>query len=101
MLEAKPIEFNDLRGTIYDFPLVGDILPMHWHTSENVHITVVCRGSFKATGPNWEKIISAGDVINWEPLQQHEFASLEPNSRLVNIVKGSGVPANEYGTPPQ
>ena len=101
MLIAKPINFDNVRGTIYDFEEIGDVLPMHWHTAENVHITVVCRGSFTAKGPNWEKIVSAGDVVNLEHLQQHEFISLEPNSRFVNIVKGSGMPANEYGEPPQ
>jgi len=90
MLQANNIQFGKLYGTIYDFPEVNDELPMHWHNEENVHITVVARGSFRAIGPNWERVVKAGDVIDWEPEQLHSFFSLEPNSRIVNIVKGTG-----------
>ena len=101
MLTPISLAMGKLFGTVYDFPEVGDVLPMHWHTEENVHITIVARGSFKAIGPNWEKIVKAGDVIDWQPMQQHEFISVEPNSRIVNIVKGNGPSGNEYGELPQ
>ena len=89
MLEQKNISFGKLNGTVYDFPEAGDILPMHDHNEDNVHITVVGRGSFKAhDGGNWELTMKSGDVVDWQPNQPHEFIALEPNSRIVNIIKG-------------
>lgn len=100
MLKSIPINFGNLRGTIYDFVDVNDVLPMHWHTEDNVHITIVAKGSFKVIGTNWEKIMIAGNVVDWNPYQWHEFISLEPDSRLVNIVKGNGQSISEYGNLP-
>lgn len=99
----KPLNMGALRGVVYDFEYVNDVLHMHWHKPESTHITIVARGSFKAHGPEgtWEKTLKAGDVIDWQPYQQHEFIALEDDSRLVNIVKGTGEASNEYGTPPQ
>jgi quercetin dioxygenase-like cupin family protein len=88
MLQARIIHFGKLNGAIYDAPEVNDILEMHTHNEEDVHITVVARGSFKVHGGGWEMVAKAGDVINWEVGQAHEFIALEPNSRFVNIVKG-------------
>lgn len=88
MLQAKPFTLGKLVGTIYDFPEVGDVLPMHTHTEENVHISVVARGSFRAHGTGWSRVVGAGDVLDWRPGDPHEFVALEANSRLVNVVKG-------------
>ena len=88
MLQTKPITFGKLSGAIYDFPDAGDVLPMHSHDEANVHITVVARGSFKAHGNGWERVLKAGDVADWKPNDPHEFVALEANSRIVNIVKG-------------
>ena len=88
MLQTKPIPFGKLSGAIYDFPDAGDVLPMHSHDEANVHITVVARGSFKAHGNGWERVLKAGDVADWKPNDPHEFVALEANSRIVNIVKG-------------
>ena len=85
---TTPLTLGKLVGSIYDFHLVGDILPMHQHDEETNHITFVTRGSFKAHGNGWEKIIKAGDLLNWAANDPHEFIALEPNSRIVNIVKG-------------
>ena len=54
MLQAKPLTLGKLVGTIYDFPEVGDVLPMHTHTEADVHISVVARGSFRAHGNGWQ-----------------------------------------------
>jgi len=88
MLQAKPLMLGKLTGTIYDFPETGDVLPMHSHGEADVHISVVARGSFRAHGNGWERVVSAGDVLDWRPNDPHEFVSLEANSRLVNIIKG-------------
>ena len=88
MLIDKPLTLGILKGTIYDFPLVGDTLAMHTHGPADVHITIVARGSVRMHGNGWEKIGKAGNVVDWEPDMAHEFVALEPNTRVVNIVKG-------------
>ena len=90
MLITTLIETGDLKGAIYDFPEINDILPMHEHTPNDVHITIICKGSFKVHGNGWDKKIKAGDILDWNPYDPHEFISLEENSRLVNIVKKFG-----------
>jgi hypothetical protein len=100
-LLTKPLNTGNLRGTIYHFEEKDDVLPMHWHTPDNVHITVTAKGSFLMKGTNWEKTIYAGDVVDWQPYQQHEFIALEPDSRIVNIVKGSGESTSEHGDLPK
>ena len=91
MLQSRFINFGKLIGTIFDAPEVGDTLPMHNHGEDDVHITIVARGSFRVYGNGWDIVGRAGDVIDWRPGQAHEFIALEPNSRFVNIVKGAPV----------
>lgn len=88
MLQFKPLLLGKLVGTIYDFPEIGDVLPMHNHTETDVHISVVAKGSFRAHGNGWSRTVNAGDVLDWRPDDPHEFVALEASSRLVNIVKG-------------
>lgn len=88
MLKITPLTAGKLTGSIYDAPVVDDILPMHTHGEADVHITIVARGSFKVHGDGWEMTAKAGDVIDWKVGQRHELIALEPNSRFVNIVKG-------------
>lgn len=88
MLKVTPFQMGKLQGIIYDFPNSDDILPMHQHDEETIHITVVSRGSFKIRGEGWERIVGSGAVLDWRPNDPHEFIALEPNSRIVNIVKG-------------
>jgi quercetin dioxygenase-like cupin family protein len=87
MIQAKSFTFSKINGTIYDFPLIGDMLPMHTHDETNNHISIISRGSFKAHGDGWELMLAAGNVVDWPLHQAHEFIALETNSRLVNIIK--------------
>ena len=87
MLQAKQFSLGKLFGTVYDFPEIDDILEMHKHTEHNVHITIVARGSFRVHGEGYDIVSKAGDVLDWEPHQLHEFIALETNSRIVNIIK--------------
>lgn len=88
MLQAKPLLLGKLTGMIYDFPEVGDVLPMHSHTEADVHISVAARGSFRVHGEGWQREVKTGDVLDWRPDEPHEFVATEASSRLVNIVKG-------------
>lgn len=74
-----------LRGTIYDFDEVTDILPLHMHDAETNHLSIVARGSFIARGVDWERLLELGVVVDWEALDAHEFQAREPYSRLINI----------------
>lgn len=86
-LASKPFEIGALRGAIYDFPDAGDLLPMHEHTPDNVHVTIVVRGLLKARGDGWEIDLKPGPIYDWNPGQRHEFEAIEPGSRVVNIIK--------------
>ena len=88
MLQSKPVTYGKLNGVIYDAVDVDDILPMHTHGEQDVHITIIARGSFKVHGDGWEMVAKAGDVLDLKPGQAHELIALEPNSRFVNIQKG-------------
>jgi quercetin dioxygenase-like cupin family protein len=91
MLLAKPLpRLGDLKGTIYDFEVVGDVLPKHVHTEENVHITIVARGRIKAYSHDWEREASAGQILDFRAGEPHEIMALEDDTRIVNIVKKMG-----------
>lgn len=89
-LLSQTLELGKLTGVIYDFENEGDELPLHVHGEQDIHITVVARGRVRAFGPDgtWETIADTGSVLDWEVGQYHGFIALEPNTRLVNIVKG-------------
>lgn len=100
MIEPKYHKFNNLECLIYDFPNINDELPIHSHDEKGIHITIVSRGSFKIFGDDWEIISSSGDVMDWQVGQQHGFISLEPNSRLVNILKNFSISQFTDPNPP-
>lgn len=86
-LLTRSIPAGRLVGTIYDMEEAGDMVAMHSHVESNAHITVVARGSIKAHGNGWERILNAGAVIDFPANQPHELIALEPNTRIVNIQK--------------
>lgn len=91
MLLAKPLDaFGDLKGTIYDFEIAGDILPMHEHDEATAHISIVARGKVRAYSEAWSIEAAAGQIIDFLPDQPHELAALEDGTRVVNIVKKFG-----------
>lgn len=91
MLSAKPLPpLGDIKGTIYDFPEVGDVLPKHNHTEDNVHITIVTSGRVRAYSHDWSIEAGPGQILDFRPGEPHEFMSLEPNTRIINIVKKFG-----------
>lgn len=87
MLQAKRLEYGNLKGMLYDFEKAGDILPKHIHTENDVHITIVARGKLKAYSHDWEIEASAGQIIDFRPGEPHELKALEDNTRIINVVK--------------
>jgi hypothetical protein len=87
-LHDRPLALGKLTGTIYDFENTGDELERHTHGEADVHISIVARGSCKVSGDGWETVANTGAVLDWEAGVYHGFVALEPNTRLVNIVKG-------------
>jgi len=96
MLLAKPFQLGDIIGTIYDYEFAGDVLPKHNHTEDNVHITIVARGSIKASSHDWEQIAEAGKILDFRADEPHEIVALEDNTRIINIVKKFGGVSNDY-----
>lgn len=88
MLSVKPLEnLGSIRGGMYDFQKVGDILPKHNHAENSVHITIVARGKIKAYSHDWELEAVAGQILDFRPGEPHEFMALEDNTRIFNILK--------------
>lgn len=97
LAKPTPLEgMGDLRGTIYDFAKVGDLVVKHNHTEDNVHITIVAKGVIKIYSHDWEVIAPAGKVVDFKPNQPHEFMAMEDDTRIVNIVKKLGGLSNDY-----
>lgn len=89
---------GDLRGAMYTFEKAGDVLPKHNHAENDVHITIVARGSIKAYSHDWELEAVAGQMLNFRPGEPHEFMALEDNTRIFNIVKKFGGVVNDAQT---
>ena len=87
MMKMEPKQFGKLNGALYSYEEIGDTLPMHDHSEGGVHVTFILNGSFRIHGGGWEMVRKAGDFIDWEPGQFHEFIALEPNSRCLNMLK--------------
>ena len=95
MLQHNLLNVDSIRGIVFDFPEVGDVLPMHTHDETNVHITICARGRLRVFSNQFELEISAGEVWDWEDGVWHGFEALEPNSRIVNIIKAYSNPNEE------
>jgi len=98
MLLVNQISIGDLRGAMYDFEKVGDILPKHNHDENTVHITIVARGKLKAYSHDWEKEIVAGQMVDFRAGEPHEFMAMEDNTRIFNIIKKFGGVSDDYQT---
>ena len=99
MLLVKSLDnLGDIKGSIYDFEKVGDILDKHVHTKDDVHITIVARGKIKAYSHDWEKEAVAGQLLDFRPGEPHEIMALEDNTRIFNIIKKHGGVSNDTQT---
>lgn len=98
MLLVNQINIGDLRGAMYDFEKVGDVLPKHNHDENTAHITIVARGKLKAYSHDWEKEIVAGQLVDFRAGEPHELMALEDNTRIFNITKKFGGVSDDYQT---
>lgn len=87
MLLAEPFQFNDLRGTMYTFERAGEVLEKHIHDEDTVHVTIVARGRVKVHSHDWERIATAGQLVDLRVGEPHEIVALDDNSRVFNILK--------------
>lgn len=95
MLLADPINFGDLRGTMFTFEKAGEVLEKHSHTEDNVHVTIVARGRVKICSHDWERIAVAGQLVDFRPGEPHEIIALEDGTRVFNILKKArGTPSD-------
>ena len=85
---AMPYADGSLKGVLYAFAAVGDTLPMHDHDACTMHISVVTSGAFTVRDPGWSKLVAPGPVLSFSPGNPHEFVAMQPNSRVLNILKG-------------
>jgi quercetin dioxygenase-like cupin family protein len=94
MLLIKPIQnLGDIKGSIYDFEKMGDILAKHVHDESNIHITIVAKGKIKAYSHDWELVAIPGQILDFRVGEPHEIMALEDNTRIFNILKNhNGMP---------
>ena len=87
MLRDKPLQLNGLTLIVYDFEKQNDVLPVHQHDDQTIHISIVARGSFKVMNGDQEFTASQGNILSFEPNIPHSFTALEDNGRIVNVRK--------------
>ncbi len=104
-IEHKAINFQDERGTITDIFVgvpkehctiistkKGAVRGNHYHAQSRQHDFIVS-GSLKVYGQTVgearveEAVVSANDLIVWEPNESHEFVALE-DSIFITFVDG-------------
>lgn len=89
-LQGNVFTLGDISGIRFDGDK-GDVFPMHDHTEETAHFTIVARGRVKIHGPLiGEHEFSAGAMIDFGPNSPHEFIFLEDGTRFYQITKRAG-----------
>ena len=90
MPSITPYAAGKLSGAVYAFGHVGDELAAHVHDAASNHITIIMQGSFRCTGNHLidGKVLRQGQVVDWPTGEPHGFVALEPNSRMLQIIKG-------------
>jgi len=84
------------RGTEFTLEKAGDLFPVHTHTSDDIHYTIVAFGSVECYGrPAIEgRILTAkcrpeenSTIINWKAGEAHGFRAKTDGATLINIFK--------------
>jgi quercetin dioxygenase-like cupin family protein len=90
VLERPLLVDGKLWGVTWHFEKVGDVFPIHTHTEDNNHITIVSHGSIKLLGKHEGKTLTAqpgGTIVNWPVGEPHGFEALTNGATLTNIFK--------------
>lgn len=91
MERLKLLKYKDFKisgkslGSVYTFENIGDELPLHTHTEETNHYTIVASGSIECLGSSKGKILKSPEAIAWKVGTPHGFKALEPNTVVYNI----------------
>lgn len=85
--EQTTQEFGDLVCHFLKFKKIGDHLPAHAHTEDDIHVTWVRKGPFKVYGDGWEQTHQTGAFLDWEVGQMHGFIAMDNDVEIVNTQK--------------
>lgn len=88
-LKSRSYQMGNVHVIVHDGD-TDDILPMHQHNENDIHFTIVARGSVRVHGGVGDKVFRSGAMIDFLPDVTHEFVCLEPNTRFYNILKNVG-----------
>jgi hypothetical protein len=74
-----------ISGWIYSLNQ-GCGIPMHAHVEERLyHNTVVLNGSVLIYGEDWQQVVRAGQMFDFDSSQPHEIQALEDSTRIINM----------------
>lgn len=93
MLVSRPLIVDGAHwGTVYTLEFKGDIFPLHTHSENDNHITILAHGSMRVEGH--ERYHGAelraepgGTILNWVAGEPHGFVALEDGTTLINLFK--------------
>lgn len=87
-LKTESRSFGEIRLVKYIFEKKGDVLPLHSHSKETQHITIVVKGSVHLSGPSLNKKLKQGEVYDYLDAEQtHQITALKDNTIILNIPK--------------
>ena len=73
----------------YEFAAAGDEIAAHEHEPQNLHFTIVARGSVlvqqQTQAGTTETLASAGDFLEFEANREHSIVAMEAGSVIYNI----------------
>ena len=89
MLHYRVYQNGSIFGVFYNFPLVGDQLPMHDHAKGRKHNVIVLRGAVDVYGPDreWSIQLAPGDVFDFNDPDHypHEITATVPDTEILAI----------------
>ena len=86
-LHRQQCKAGNVNFALYTLDEPGDKVPMHTHTEETDHLTVVLKGSITVTYEDGSEPTHCqqGSVVALK--YPHELTALEPETKLMNIWK--------------
>ena len=85
---VNEINTGDIRGHVYIFEKTGDMIPMHNHDKNSVHISIIAKGSLRLLGYKKQPVeYTCGTMLDFSDIEMHELRALEDDTRMFNILK--------------